>query len=82
MVMTYHNVTFILFISKAALKYRCFPLFLKVFMSIKPAMQSQKAVSTYFTSKQILPSGFGEQNKTCHVSGTCDPYTIQAIWYI
>ena len=28
---------------------------------IHPAMQSQKAVSAYFTSKQILPFGFAEQ---------------------
>ena len=28
----------------------------------KTAVQSQKAVSAYFTSKQILPFGFAEQN--------------------
>ena len=30
------------------------------------ALQSQKAVSAYFTSKQILPSGFAEQYKYPH----------------
>ena len=28
-------------------------------------MQSQKAVSAYFTSKQVLPFGFAEQSCVC-----------------
>ena len=30
------------------------------------AVQSQKAVSAYFTSKQILPFGFAEQNSRAY----------------
>ena len=34
----------------------------KVMRSKCSAVQSQKAVSAYFTTKQILPLGFAEQN--------------------
>ena len=31
------------------------------------ALQSQKAVSAYFTSEQILPFGFAEQNRAARM---------------
>ena len=43
------------------------------------AVQSQKAVSTYFSSKQILPSGFADQYIKGGVSrepGVCDNWLL------
>ena len=40
------------------------------------AVQSQKEVSAYFTSKQIMPFGFAEQYSMYHVYRTC-----RVVWY-
>ena len=38
----------------------------------KTAVQSQMAVSAYFTSKQILPFGFAEQNRPTNLFCTAN----------
>ena len=36
------------------------------------AVQSQKAVTAYFSSKQLLPFGFAEYDRACFVSESCN----------
>ena len=44
------------------------------------AVQSQKAVTAYFSSKQLLPFGFAEQYSTYHWN--CSEYLVyMAIWF-